>query len=54
MTMKEILLVLWVLGVMAVKFLFAHFASHALFALENCFAVGLVSFSAFAHFLFEL
>jgi hypothetical protein len=54
MTMKEILLLLWVLAVMVVKFLVTHFTSHALFALENCFALGLASFSAFAHFLFEL
>jgi len=54
MTLREILLVLWVLAVMVVKFLVTQFAAHAQLALEDCFALGLASFGALAQFLLGL
>jgi hypothetical protein len=39
MTMKEKLLVLWVLVVVIVAFVLTHVAGHLAFVLENCFAL---------------
>jgi hypothetical protein len=50
MSTKEKLLLVWILGVVAIAFLFSHFCDSAVYALGKIVALGLFSFPGLAKF----